>query len=423
MEIKTGHVWKKDATADAIKNEKGQIEVVAGTKHQFYVKLKGIDKPVSVNIMMPVGGPETGLFRFPRLGEKVVIACGASEGNYLLGYVPDDDSNKVLGSKAADKEKLQDKFALSLRYQQPKGSDGTYSEISFYQEPLECERTKDTKKEIIGEKLDIKSSGDINIKSASAHLVKAGRMELLLNCPEIDHKTGKDVVTGELPLGDVPGDNSELEKGDFHLRAGNRIVLKAGSEIQLQVGRTILSITDGGCNIITKKVNSNWPNTYDTQLSLKPRGGISMSGDKVEIEGARKVLLQDKMGGGIGSCIGAVSIDGRQIDIANMDNAEWKVDMAFSDIEFLMNSVIAGLGLNNNKTEYNEKAIEIIDLAKDFTLKLQEFIRYHVGWRAKHEELDPQGPSTTKSWMPKTQQEHNQKIEDALKKKEDKKII
>ena len=40
-----------------------------------------------VQIMMPLGGELNGMYRFPRVGEKVVVAV---EGNshYLMGYLP-----------------------------------------------------------------------------------------------------------------------------------------------------------------------------------------------------------------------------------------------------------------------------------------------------------------------------------------------
>ncbi|MDR2444514.1 MAG: phage baseplate assembly protein V [Spirochaetaceae bacterium] len=36
---------------------------------------------------MPLGGTDSGLFRFPRVGEKVLV--GTEEGrNYLMRYIP-----------------------------------------------------------------------------------------------------------------------------------------------------------------------------------------------------------------------------------------------------------------------------------------------------------------------------------------------
>jgi hypothetical protein len=116
--------------------------------YQFYARI-GSNEPIVVNIVMPVGGKETGFYRYPKAGEEILVDSVGSE-SYLMGYIPSvtDAANSFLtnvkedeSTEAFDGERaaLENEEGMILRYQQtgkkaPSSEDVTdrYSEIGFY---------------------------------------------------------------------------------------------------------------------------------------------------------------------------------------------------------------------------------------------------------------------------------------------------
>ena len=109
--------------------------------YTFYA-IKSVNQPSStptseqmaakVKIMMPLGGELNGLYRFPRIGEKVVVAVEGSS-HYLMGYLP--TAEKPFSPKEDGKEKtdVYKKEGQVLRYKKTgdNTSDAPYSEIGF----------------------------------------------------------------------------------------------------------------------------------------------------------------------------------------------------------------------------------------------------------------------------------------------------
>jgi hypothetical protein len=435
--------------------------------YTFYaVPMLGSTKQ-DITIVLPVGGAVSGLYRFPRVGEKVLVSIETS-GNFLLGYIPNesetqhsllpftadelptsDAATKALAKKEADRtssekdaitgdlkarEKLvqneKDKLlverqGLILRYQQTgKKEDNVevgeeYSEIGFYQQPthwlapvpdlaegsesggedIESNTTDYNRIDERGspkiDKIIIRSTGDIKSEAVNHNLIMGKRLEILADCPEIDYITNTD-ADGKLPLGDVKGDDSSLHAGDLHIRAGNRVVIKAGEEIRLQVGRSILTITDEGLNMITKKINSNWPNSFDTSLDLNPRSGISMFGQSVNISSAYSTQVGDSLGGSLSFSSGVASVSGREIKLGTQGKAEYAWLLVFAALEHAMNIGMVSAA-KAGRDPAASSAIEVIQLAKSSVQELVEMIRSfselydkikELGYKKKLKELE-----------------------------------
>ena len=128
--------------------------------YTFYA-IKSVNQPSStptseqmaakVKIMIPLGGELNGLYRFPRIGEKVVVAIeGASL--YLMGYLPTKEN--PFAPKEGDKEATDvfDEEGLVLRYKKTgenvadENRDEPYSEIGFYKEPSRWQTTDENLK-------------------------------------------------------------------------------------------------------------------------------------------------------------------------------------------------------------------------------------------------------------------------------------
>ncbi|MDR3356763.1 MAG: hypothetical protein LBO04_06200 [Spirochaetaceae bacterium] len=176
--------------------------------------------------------------------------------------------------------------------------------------------------------INIQSAGDIETRADNYQLLKAKRLEILVNTnelsPELRCNNANDSVdwkSGLAPVGDTPLDDPMVHGGDMHIRAGRNIILKANNEIKIQVGRTTVTINDGGLSISTRKTNSNVGLSFDTLFSMTPRDGIAMSGQNVSIAGVNGFSLTDSWGSALAGTLGGLNITGRFIKQSNISSA------------------------------------------------------------------------------------------------------
>jgi hypothetical protein len=287
-----------------------------------------------VKIVMPLGGNESGLFRQPRVGEKVLVGVESDE-HYLMGYLPTKDGDNPF--TAIDKDKKAEVF----RYKQTgKKSDkaGTeqYSEIGFYHQKTawkasDTDRTNyatlvDDKPKI--DRIKIHSTGDLHQSAENYQKTTAKRFELLVDCEKDGQDPGE--YATKHPLGDRSGDDSNLYRGDAHFRAKNRIVIKAGQEIRLQVGRSTVIISDDGVTISARKTHANLMTGWDSTLSLTARSGLAMFGQHVKIEAGYDFSISEAWGGSLKSIGGVLRLAGKDIKA-----------LAFCPKAYLMNTLSA----------------------------------------------------------------------------------
>ncbi|MDR3301005.1 MAG: hypothetical protein LBT01_00550 [Spirochaetaceae bacterium] len=259
-----------------------------------------------VNILMPLGGAETGLYRFPKIGEKVLAAYTNGNTGHLLGYVP--SRAQPFDSENATMDTLIKNQGEVFRYQKTgtNSADNKYSEIGFYNEQTQWNKEGEATPPPI-DRINIQSTGDIHERAQNHHQTSANRYELLVNCEAVDH-TGS-----EKPMGDDAGDDSRLYAGDAHIRAQNRVVIKAGEELRLQVGRSAIVISDDGITITSKKTQKNVAVPWDTVLNLTPRDGITMFGQNVNIGAAYNFSLRESAGGAVSSLGGVMRLCARDL--------------------------------------------------------------------------------------------------------------
>ncbi|MDR3116085.1 MAG: hypothetical protein LBU25_11275 [Treponema sp.] len=452
----------------------GGSSLEAKFPYQFYGKITETDAETKViNLVMPLGGKETGLYRYPKPGERVVVNDdgAASPSYYLMGYLPSTEKgaynflsntepvsvpaegeegydqtltegfNTQMGYFTAETGALREAEGLVLRYEQTgkrlpeSGKDEGYSEIGFYRKETQWRSTdaayrdvpppraegesdaayserlaeggfpKSSEGEAAGDhikrisdavvfpridRLNIQSAGDMRAAAKNYQLLKAKRFEVLVDCDDPDHTKGE-LSKGELPLGDNIGDDSTLHRGDAHIRAGNRVVIKAGSEILLQVGKTVVKISDSGLELISKLVNSNLTNAYDATFTMSGRDGISMFGREVTINADISLGLGDTYGGSFASDLGVVSIGGREITAETYGAAKYRMLVINALIQYIQSITAGSLGINGNPDSEQIKgyvgfATRLLQDGADVIDKLIDVVRL---WKQYQEQNVP----------------------------------
>jgi hypothetical protein len=307
-----------------------------------------------VNIVMPLGGSQSALFRYPKEGEKVLVGVDDSDNSYLLGYIPEkntndniytgNDNNMILPGE----EEMAGQF---FRYKGPNDDTNTkeeYSEIGFYNEKTKWKPIEKEEYPLI-DTLKITSKGDINQKATNHHQTKAKRFELLVNCEgsKASDKESKEPFA----FGDKEGDDSELYAGDAHIRAKNRIIIKAEKEIVLQVGRSSILITDKGIKIVSRRTRSNFESGWDTSMSLEPLTGVIMTGKKIIGRGGFGFELSEMYGGSIISYLGVLRIAGLDVRISTIGAVNYLIRLGINTADVLQNAITMGKDINDKYTK------------------------------------------------------------------------
>jgi hypothetical protein len=324
--------------------------------YEFYGKINKADlKTHIIHLVMPVGGKESGLFRYPKADESVLVDKDEAGAYYLLGYLPngDPENNFLSGleaNKADEKNALQDETGMVLRYEQtgkkdPSTTDVTdrYSEIGFYHQPTQWVPSKTDGYKAVDttgipriDHLNIHSTGDIHTSANNHQRMKAKRIEILSNVEMSDFS--KELKEGNRPFGDQEGDDSNLYAGDAHIRAKNRIIIKAGESIELRVGRSSIIINDEGIIIASRKTQSNVYNSWDTLLALKASKGITLFGQHVNIRGGIDYTLSEGYGGSLSSRLGVVRLMGFDIRTETLNTFNYLTRGIGNGVDFLFNA-------------------------------------------------------------------------------------
>jgi phage baseplate assembly protein gpV len=371
-----------------------------------------------ITMVLPMGGlAETGMYRYPKIGEKVLVSApdSGTGSYYMLGYIP-SSSNEFFNHntdiyKVTDnnnqvrKDKLFDEEGQVFRYQNTAEAFGNkappHSEIGFYKNPkAEWPATANGSDNPSIDTVNIESAGDMRETAANHNFQSAKRMELFVNVPEVDHT--KEYAGKNRPFGDTVGDDSELHGGDFHVRAGKRVVIKAGSEIRLQVGRTTLVIDDNGFTVTTRNVTGNFTNTFDTSFQMKPRDGITMTGKNISISALYKLSAGDSLGGALSTTMGNLSLSGRELGISTKNDTEFLLLWTFQALKYVcIGAPNAGRALHDLLTDatddidfldYLNKSISFLDTLQK---KVSKFLKASDGYtKAATKIWEAQGASS-----------------------------
>ena len=344
-----------------VTNSEGKTETADGKKligqciqnedmYSFFA-IKRVNDPAStptaeqmaakVRIMMPLGGELNGMYRFPRVGEKVVVAIeGAS--HYLMGYLPTKEN--PFAPKEDDKEETDafDEEGLVLRYKKTgenvadENRDKPYSEIGFYKEPSRWQTTdedlQNEKKSLVvenkGEKeyypyidtVKVSSTGDLTTDAQNLNEIKGRRVSIESKFLFADRKeNGKVTIPGNIK-GDLEErliDEGEINKGDIFVNADNKIVISARNGIQLDCGGASISLDPTGISISAAKVDGleAGEGPFDSEISLSHNGTVGLNGKVLNGYFSKAMFMEDGFGGGFICNSGNMDIFGRAVSV------------------------------------------------------------------------------------------------------------
>jgi hypothetical protein len=319
-----------------------------GNPYVFYVKNPAGGEDLDVKLVMPLGGAESGLYRSPKAGESVLVGIESSSSSvsmtrYLMGYLPDNSADNAFErtSVSAGTNQVSQKMKGLIhesgevfRYKQTgkkrdHDEDEPYSEIGFYQRPSLWQINSDEQDDYASapggyaeiDQIHIHSTGDIRESAVNHHRVKAKRLELLADCDGAN-------LDGWRPFGDTAGDDSNFYAGDTQIRSRNRIILKAGQEIRLQVGRSAIIISDDGITITSKKARKGPALPWDTVVNLTPRDGVVIAGQNVNIGAAYNFSLRESAGGAVSSLGGVMRLSARDLLAQSYCKVGYQANMA-----------------------------------------------------------------------------------------------
>ncbi|MDR3170123.1 MAG: hypothetical protein LBU17_00680 [Treponema sp.] len=323
------------------------VPVTANNPYQFYATTDTADstKRVDVTIVMPLGGVQSGLFRFPRVGESVMVGVPGEDDadmsgtNYLMGYIPDTSGN-YFDSTGTTHPEMLDKEGEVFRYKKSgtNAPDEAYSEIGFYND--ETKWKDDTGNNPKIDRINIQSTGDIYEKAQNYNGMQAKRMEISIG----DDK-------------DLP---QTAKAGDLSIDTKHDITISSDSSITLKVGRSTITINDTGIIIKSAKHSGTVTNTWDSSLTISPTDGIVALGSHASIKTINDFSIADGYGGGISSDIGVVRIGGVDIKVGTSNlptyikgTGSQMLDLGMNMLAMIENMAVAVGDSSSNKNVKN----------------------------------------------------------------------
>jgi len=290
--IKTESITQ-EGSSDTISNN--YIEYKIGNDHYSdYVR--------EVQIIMPLGGDNSGIFRQPKVGEKVLVLVSDDNRHYLQGFIPETDEDFSTENENGGIEKTSGQV---LRYRHTGDNYTEYpcSEIGFYTKThYRTERKKSNKfgktESFDMNEINIVSTGDIKNFASERYSIAADK----------------------LILGIGGGDNPNTSISIDEL--GN-INIEAKNSINFKVGRTSVSISEEGFVVSSKLTDTPVSNTYDASIALRPMEGFIASGMNCTLNAVKTASIGDSMGGNFSASTGVTNIRGRDIKLSNYNKTEF----------------------------------------------------------------------------------------------------
>ena len=362
-----------------------------------------------IHLTMPVGGELNGMYRFPRVGEKVLVAVQGT-AHYLMSYLPSVENpfSPVEGDKEVSD--VFDEEGLVLRYRKTgenvadENRDEKYSEIGFYKEPSRWQTTdenlQNTEKSVEeddgeGNKtyypyidtVRVSSTGDLTSSAQNLNELKGRRVSIeskfLFGDRKAKDKDGKEITIPGNIKGDLEErvlDEEEINKGDIYINADNKIVISARNGIQLDCGGASITLDPTGISISAAKVDGleAGEGPFDSEISLKHNGEVNLNGKQLNGYFAKAMYMEDGFGGGFISNSGNMDVFGRAVSVGAsttlaqtlyvMEGVMFTIEQMTTVFKSSRKKNPEDEGGGSKATEYLEKILALADrIGEEFT--------------------------------------------------------
>ncbi|MCQ2914572.1 MAG: hypothetical protein MJ247_05200 [Alphaproteobacteria bacterium] len=396
MSLRKMIVCDKNGAVD----EKGSCCIASNSDgYIFYAEMDVKSKIVEqVVLVMPIGGEQNGLFRFPHIGEKVLVERddGTNGTNYLMGYIPSNDDNFSKEEQQPFdkeiKEVVETQDALLLRYNSKDNNktvnsnrDEEYSQAGFVREDAYW-KTKDKEETKQIPKYKISSAGDIEQQAENYFETSSKRVGIFAGYNDeinksksnfIDKKNNpnKTYSEGVFPAFKGATDN-DFKQGDVRIQAKECIQISADKEIIINVGRSTIKINDDGINLVSGKTKIPGSSAWDSAISINSLKGVNIIGSACSMLGKNSVAVNDNYGGSYSSLAGVTTIKGAHVITRSHTKLQYAIDTAFGmanqifDLTSLIKEdkgVTKSLGIVSKSLDIVEKMTGAVFHEKSFT--------------------------------------------------------
>ena len=334
---------------------------------------------ITVELTMPLGGQNSGLFRVPRIGERVLVVK-VSDAYYLQSY---------LSSADCVFDDFDQKHVLNQLY------DATLLHYSRNDQHGECGFINGKKvEEFLLDKIMKGTAHDflktIAVRTGSVRLLAAllgkGNLHGSTNYTQYLHDiaanyystdetkktdaqnkltavlkvfglTDEKAYTGVIHETHSP--NTILQTADkrYELQAGeimiggskleigtdDGITIRSAKKIDLIVGGQSISISQSGIKINSKQL-MNFAGPLNSSIALSPDSGVKISGLSCKMTGAFEASVKDVWGGGIGIEAGMTKVSGVELDTVTIPRSKIKENLIRQFVQSGLMQMLPSLG-------------------------------------------------------------------------------
>jgi len=282
----------------------------------FYAVLDGATSAILVQFTMPLGGFGQGLYRLPRLGDRIVVMAVTENRYVLVNYIPSPDSMPFV-----DKDHVANSQKMTvLRHNVPGTVPGYYDTAADNPDPTKVDQFK---------------YSEIGMYSEDDREV----MRLQTPGYRYDHAEKDSIATASNFLFSTP-DNKD---GEFHIAKVKKINFQADEEIRIQVGRTCITLNEKMVEFrIRQAKGAGGP--QDSVLYMNPFG-IFMSASKINVIGQNRIDMEAGLGEVLSMSGGVVCLAGRYINLSTVDSTYLTLSQTLNAALGVLNTASFAVGI------------------------------------------------------------------------------
>lgn len=314
------------------------------------------DAVIDVAMTMPLGGKRSGLYRFPRVGDRVLIQIDCDRA-FLLGYVPDTTGSFSEFTENGD-QYARDSALLRYTSNGDEGEqnsrNGRYNEIGFSHfrnalEFLEQKIIDGSAYEWLFNEATVRNDLALRTETADVYKVQlTNARNAFFGNPDRQNletvRTLARMLVTRFNLDEHPacqGDVLRLasngviiqhsEKGiditcaetinlcarNIHLHAEETLNLQSEGVVRMAANASSVSVNPNGVALRSLKV-VDAVTPYDSAIYIDALGGVTVSGNKVRLNSLFSTKMSDGFGASVTTAGAVTQISGAVVDMATV---------------------------------------------------------------------------------------------------------